>query len=213
MSRTLSQVIKNDLSIGWKNFNLLSHPNATLAPQARQASMISVSLVMEFEKLIKIIYDSISLFQDDYILRSCPHGECEQVCSEPCQDDPCSVPCDKLLRCGHPCIGLCGEPCPLLCRVCHPEAFAELFLFGFEDEDDATFLQLADCGHIIHAESMDKIVKDQSTAQDQEIKMIECPRCKTSVKKTIRYNGFINKHLKKVESVKKKLRGEVEKYC
>ena len=37
MSRTLSQVIKNDLSIGWKNFNLLSHPNATLAPQARQA--------------------------------------------------------------------------------------------------------------------------------------------------------------------------------
>ena len=65
MSRTLSQVIKNDLSIGWKNFNLLSHPNATLAPQARQASMISVSLVMEFEKLIKIIYDSISLFQDD----------------------------------------------------------------------------------------------------------------------------------------------------
>ena len=27
----------NDLTIGWKNLNLLSHPNATLAPQARQA--------------------------------------------------------------------------------------------------------------------------------------------------------------------------------
>ena len=27
----------NDLSIEWQNLNLLSHPNATLAPQARQA--------------------------------------------------------------------------------------------------------------------------------------------------------------------------------
>ena len=25
----------NDLSIEWQNLNLLSHPNATLAPQAR----------------------------------------------------------------------------------------------------------------------------------------------------------------------------------
>ena len=27
----------NDLTIGWQNLNLLSHSNATLAPQARQA--------------------------------------------------------------------------------------------------------------------------------------------------------------------------------
>ena len=27
----------NDLTIGWQNLNLLSHPNTTLAPQARQA--------------------------------------------------------------------------------------------------------------------------------------------------------------------------------
>ena len=26
-----------DLTIGWQNLNLLSHPNAILAPQARQA--------------------------------------------------------------------------------------------------------------------------------------------------------------------------------
>ena len=25
----------NDLTIGWQNFNPLSHPNATIAPQAR----------------------------------------------------------------------------------------------------------------------------------------------------------------------------------
>ena len=28
----------NDLTIGWQNLKLLSHPNSTLAPQARQAS-------------------------------------------------------------------------------------------------------------------------------------------------------------------------------
>ena len=27
----------NDLTIGWQNLNPLSHPNETLAPQARQA--------------------------------------------------------------------------------------------------------------------------------------------------------------------------------
>ena len=27
----------NDYTIGWQNSKLLSHPNATLAPQARQA--------------------------------------------------------------------------------------------------------------------------------------------------------------------------------
>ena len=30
----------NDLTIGWKNLNLLSHPNAILAPQTRQARAI-----------------------------------------------------------------------------------------------------------------------------------------------------------------------------
>ena len=29
--------LSNDLTIGWQNLNLLSHPNATQAPRARQA--------------------------------------------------------------------------------------------------------------------------------------------------------------------------------
>ena len=31
-------VWNNDLTIGWQNLNSLSHPNATLAPQARASS-------------------------------------------------------------------------------------------------------------------------------------------------------------------------------
>ena len=32
-------VASNDLTIGWQNINPLSHPNATLAPQARQVRL------------------------------------------------------------------------------------------------------------------------------------------------------------------------------
>ena len=33
----------NDLTKGWQNLNLLSHHNATLAPQAKQARQASAS--------------------------------------------------------------------------------------------------------------------------------------------------------------------------
>ena len=35
----------NDLTIGWQNLNPLSHPNATLAPQARQARASGENLI------------------------------------------------------------------------------------------------------------------------------------------------------------------------
>lgn len=40
---------------------------------------------------------------------------------------PCNEPCDKLLGCGHECIGLCGEICPLLCRTCNNTEVGEIF--------------------------------------------------------------------------------------
>ena len=49
----------------------------------------------------------------------CPHHQCTRCCCEPCNRPPCNWPCPrKLARCGHPCIGLCGETCPTLCMVC-----------------------------------------------------------------------------------------------
>ena len=38
------QVCTNYLTIGWQHLNLLSHPNATLAPQGRQARAIDENL-------------------------------------------------------------------------------------------------------------------------------------------------------------------------
>ena len=48
---------------------------------------------------------------------------------------------------------MCGEKCPPFCRICNPEQFAgdentlsEVFL-GQEDETDAHYVCLVDCGH------------------------------------------------------------------
>lgn len=77
--------------------------------------------------------------------------------------------------------------------------------FGPEDED-ARFIQLVDCGHLLHAESIhtwvDKAVKENV------VRLPECPKCKTPIRKTLRFNSQINEHLEKVEKVKAKLRGE-----
>lgn len=48
---------------------------------------------------------------------------------------PCNRPCLNRLKCGHLCIGLCGETCPNVCRVCDPENEIFTILFGNEDEN------------------------------------------------------------------------------
>ena len=68
-----------------------------------------------------------------------------------------------------------GEPCPKICRTCNEAEFENLFLFGDELDDGATFVQLSDCGHIIHAESMDDWVMNQ-VSDHQAVKLPECPR-------------------------------------
>ena len=35
LNKNKQTLFTNDLTIGWQNLNLLSHPNTTLAPQAR----------------------------------------------------------------------------------------------------------------------------------------------------------------------------------
>jgi hypothetical protein len=65
-----------------------------------------------------------------------------------------------LLKCGHRCIGVCGETCPDKCRVCHHDEVCEV-LFGEEDEPDAMFVQLEDCRHIIEVTALDRWM-DQS---------------------------------------------------
>ena len=51
----------------------------------------------------------------------------------------------------HFCVGVCGEECINICKECDLEKWAEIttIYFGHEDEPNAMFIQLKECGHII----------------------------------------------------------------
>ncbi|XP_062302008.1 NFX1-type zinc finger-containing protein 1, partial [Osmerus eperlanus] len=135
--------------------------------------------------------------------RQCPHQRCSRLCHEPCDRPPCDEPCTLTLACGHPCVGLCGSSCPDKCRVCHREEVTEIF-FGTEDEPDARFIQLEDCGHVVEFTAMDRLMEDDG----QDIRLKECPRCRTPVRRNFRYGAKINQCLAEIEKVKEKINGQ-----
>ncbi|KAJ8042133.1 NFX1-type zinc finger-containing protein 1 [Holothuria leucospilota] len=68
---------------------------------------------------------------------TCAHKTCAQPCGQPCTRNPCDEPCQKtIIKCGHHCIGICGEKCPNKCRICQVDEVTEI-LFGNEDDEDA----------------------------------------------------------------------------
>ncbi|TNN78713.1 NFX1-type zinc finger-containing protein 1 [Liparis tanakae] len=141
----------------------------------------------------------------------CPHQSCSKLCHEPCDRPPCNEPCAKTLECGHRCIGLCGDKCPSKCRVCNHDEVTDIF-FGTEDEPEAFFIQLEDCGHILEYTAMDHYMgmdanQQASGEEDVVIKLKECPKCKTPIRKNLRYGSHINRCLAEIEMVKEKING------
>ncbi|KAL4624352.1 NFX1-type zinc finger-containing protein 1-like [Arapaima gigas] len=143
----------------------------------------------------------------------CPHQRCSKLCHEPCDRPPCSQPCKKTLPCGHLCIGLCGDTCPNRCRVCHHDEVTEIF-FGTEDDPLAFFIQLEDCGHLFESAALDKYMKqDEQAVNDQDhnaIRLKECPKCRTPIRRNLRYGAHINRCLAEIEKVKAVLNGSPE---
>ncbi|XP_048877737.1 NFX1-type zinc finger-containing protein 1 [Brienomyrus brachyistius] len=145
----------------------------------------------------------------------CPHQRCTKLCHEPCDRTPCFRICTKMLPCGHPCIGLCGETCPNKCRACHHEELTEIF-FGTEDDPLARFIQLEDCRHIFESSALDKFMKEGTNDDNagdrnqQAIRLKECPRCRTPIRRNLRYGAHVNRSLAEIEKVKAVLNGSPE---
>ncbi|NXJ89686.1 ZNFX1 protein, partial [Corythaixoides concolor] len=135
----------------------------------------------------------------------CQHYQCTNLCSEPCNRPRCNVPCAKLLGCGHPCIGLCGEPCPKKCLVCDREELTQIF-FGFEEDPDARFVQLEDCGHVFESQGLDHYMDED----DDVIKLKVCPICQTPIRKNLRYGTIVKRRLDEIEKVKEKIQGPAQ---
>ncbi|CAF4022002.1 unnamed protein product [Adineta steineri] len=138
----------------------------------------------------------------------CKHLQCTRLCSEPCNRGPCNKQCNKKLKCGHYCIGICGEPCPKQCRICDKSVVQEI-LFGTEDEPDACFVSLPDCGHLIEVTALDRVVFDSinNSADSTAIRFPVCPLCKTQIRQCMRYMPVINQVQDLIEQVKKKILG------
>lgn len=130
----------------------------------------------------------------------CKHFKCTQLCGELCNRPPCNEPCEKILKCGHPCIGLCGEKCPKLCRICDKEKVCEVF-FGTEEDESARFVTLEDCGHLFEVESLDKWIGEENN-QSGKIQFKTCPKCRTPVRKSLRYCNEVKLVLRDVEEIK-----------
>uniref|UniRef100_A0A915ELC3 NF-X1-type domain-containing protein n=1 Tax=Ditylenchus dipsaci TaxID=166011 RepID=A0A915ELC3_9BILA len=176
-------------------------------------------------------------------LNQCEHRKCTEFCWRPCNVEPCNQPCQKLLPCSpklnvkkeekgcmdedddeqaeeqadaqHFCIGVCGENCPNICKICQPEEYALLreILFGREDEPDAKFIQLVDCGHILELSAVDDWIKskfttteasDDGQTETMELVQINCPLCKTPIRRSKRYISLLNKRACDLEQAKAK---------
>ncbi|XP_027846821.2 NFX1-type zinc finger-containing protein 1-like [Aphis gossypii] len=127
----------------------------------------------------------------------CPHFKCTKKCYELCNRKPCYEPCSSMLKCGHECIGFCGEPCPPLCRICQKDEVTTI-VFGKEDEPNARFIYLEDCKHSIESEAL-TVWMNQN---DEEICLKQCPLCKTPILKTQRFMNQVKVILEDVSKIK-----------
>ena len=134
----------------------------------------------------------------------CEHFKCTRLCSELCDRPPCNEPCKKKLKkCGHHCIGLCGEKCPNKCRICDREEVCEIF-FGNEEDKNARFIQLEECGHVIEVTACDVWMEQENDDKPAEVQFKSCPKCKTQIRKSLRYGNIVKQTLQDYENIKEK---------
>ena len=128
----------------------------------------------------------------------CPHSKCNKLCGELCDRKPCDERCNKKMKCGHQCYGLCGERCPEVCRICEPdkECFKEDFFYKCELEDDA-LLYKTKCGHLFEIHGMDYYFNSQ-----KNIQMFTCPYCKSLLIDEPRYQNLIKNIFKDIQKIK-----------
>lgn len=140
----------------------------------------------------------------------CEHLKCSRLCSEPCDRKLCDRPDTRLLKCGHQSIGVCGEKIPRLCRVCNKEE-VETILFGDEDEEDARFIELADCSKHCTIEVnglINWINSESSDSTSSSIQFKKCPKCSTTIRETKSLNTFTQASLRDIQQVKLKTTGD-----
>ena len=82
--------------------------------------------------------------------------------------------------------------------------------FGTEEDEGARFIELLDCGHVFEVTALDYWMDKDGETDD--IKLKECPKCKTPIRISYRYADIVKEKLADVEMVKERLNEEEEQY-
>ena len=82
--------------------------------------------------------------------------------------------------------------------------------FGTERDKGARFIELLDCGHVFEVKALDYWMDKDGETDD--IKLKECPKCKTPIRISYRYADIVKEKLACVEWVKKRLNEKEEQY-
>lgn len=173
-------------------------------------------------------------------------GGCGRTCAEPCQpckkqvriacahapqrppavcceagstqsDSFCELPCPMMLRCGHPCLGICGETCPIICATCHQVQFCKVLpptlkASGTANPASIRLLQLA-CGHVFESGGIFAEVQRATNADTPSVPA--CPVCLKSVNGVMRFKYAIAQATLAVQTanfpvLEQSMRSEVE---
>uniref|UniRef100_A0A914YKW5 Uncharacterized protein n=1 Tax=Panagrolaimus superbus TaxID=310955 RepID=A0A914YKW5_9BILA len=102
----------------------------------------------------------------------------------------------------------------MICEICNPDKFAEIkkIFFGNEDEENARFVQLKDCGHTFEVNGLDQWIDTSLPKSGEEngsieIVQIKCPKCKTSIRRSKRYISILNERAMDMDQIKQHTRG------
>ena len=142
---------------------------------------------------------------------NCRHYKCNKRCGDICDRPRCNEPCKRKLKCEHPCLGLCGESCPQLCRECNPNDEAFEIFFGEEDEPQSKFIKLADCGHIFEVNGFDKYM-DTKEEEHSKIQWKTCPKCTKLITQSLRYANTLKKIKEQMKRIKQKEAQKLEPF-
>ena len=91
--------------------------------------------------------------------------------------------------------------------MCHKDEVTEIF-FGTEEDPNARFVELADCGHLFEVEMMDHWMdrtQDTDDGKAVDIQLKRCPKCSTPIRTSLRYGNIIKKTLADFEEIKQKI--------
>ena len=123
----------------------------------------------------------------------CPHYKCSKKCHQICDRPRCDHPCRNTLQCKHPCIGICGEPCPRVCRICKKQKkkFQYLCVGKSDTRSETRYIQLS-CDHLFEVKKLDQLL-DGQLKDSKAVGPLVCPFCRRQItgNSSYRYGNLI----------------------